>query len=83
MMLNRMMLVGCLSLVGSALMACGMTDADRLGEGSGNVVSGPPSSEDGGCTLTQGYWKNHPEAWPVTSLAPARLMWKTNLLSNQ
>jgi hypothetical protein len=22
----------------------------------------------GGCTLSQGYWKNHPEAWPVTSL---------------
>jgi hypothetical protein len=21
-----------------------------------------------GCTLTQGYWKTHPEAWPVTSL---------------
>lgn len=20
------------------------------------------------CTLTQGYWKNHPEAWPVSSL---------------
>jgi len=22
----------------------------------------------GGCTLTQGYWKNHPQAWPQTSL---------------
>ncbi len=22
----------------------------------------------GGCTLTQGYWKNHAEAWPVSSL---------------
>jgi len=22
----------------------------------------------GGCTLTQGYWKNHPNAWPVDSL---------------
>jgi hypothetical protein len=21
-----------------------------------------------GCTYTQGYWKNHPEAWPVTNL---------------
>ncbi|NVB78110.1 MAG: DUF4215 domain-containing protein [Kofleriaceae bacterium] len=27
----------------------------------------PPVSEDG-CTLTQGYWKNHPDAWPVSSL---------------
>ncbi|UJR78209.1 hypothetical protein [Sandaracinus amylolyticus] len=23
---------------------------------------------DQGCTLTQGYWKNHAEAWPVSSL---------------
>jgi hypothetical protein len=26
----------------------------------------PPEEE--GCTFTQGYWKNHEEAWPVTSL---------------
>ena len=26
-----------------------------------------PISEDD-CTLTQGYWKNHPGAWPVTSV---------------
>lgn len=26
-----------------------------------------PPPEDG-CTLTQGYWKNHADAWPVTSL---------------
>lgn len=24
--------------------------------------------EDSGCTLTQGYWKNHPSAWPVDNL---------------
>jgi len=24
--------------------------------------------EPGGCTYTPGYWKNHPEAWPVSSL---------------
>jgi cysteine-rich repeat protein len=23
---------------------------------------------DAGCTFTQGYWKNHPDAWPVSSL---------------
>src|SRR6187551_989910 len=23
---------------------------------------------DGDCTYTQGYWKNHPDAWPVASL---------------
>jgi cysteine-rich repeat protein len=25
-------------------------------------------ADDGDCTFTQGYWKNHPEAWPVASL---------------
>ncbi len=24
--------------------------------------------EEKGCTLTQGFWKNHPDAWPVSSL---------------
>jgi len=24
--------------------------------------------EEGGCHFTPGYWKNHPEAWPVTTL---------------
>jgi cysteine-rich repeat protein len=28
-----------------------------------------PITEQGDCTLTQGYWKNHPTEWPVTSLA--------------
>ncbi len=27
-----------------------------------------PCTKSGTCTLTQGYWKNHPDAWPVTSL---------------
>ncbi|WP_437334114.1 hypothetical protein [Sorangium sp. So ce394] len=67
-MLGRMVLVGCLSLVGSALAACANSDADRLGEGNGNVVVSPPTSEGDGCTLTQGYWKNHEESWPVSSL---------------
>jgi hypothetical protein len=26
------------------------------------------AQEDPGCTLTQGYWKTHPEAWPVDLL---------------
>ncbi|WP_437956885.1 hypothetical protein WME76_36770 [Sorangium sp. So ce119] len=68
MALSRMMLVGCLSLVGSALVGCGLAGADRVGEGSGNVVATPPTSEGDGCTLTQGYWKNHEESWPVSSL---------------
>ncbi|MGK3984798.1 hypothetical protein WME99_17260 [Sorangium sp. So ce136] len=68
MALNRMMLVGCLSLVGSALVGCGLAGADRLGEGNSNVVVSPPTSDGDGCTLTQGYWKNHEESWPVSSL---------------
>ncbi|WP_438024996.1 hypothetical protein [Sorangium sp. So ce233] len=68
MALSKTMLVGCLSLVGSALVGCGLAGADRVGEGSGNVVVTPPTPEGDGCTLTQGYWKNHEESWPVSSL---------------
>jgi hypothetical protein len=36
----------------------------------------------GGCTLTQGYWKNHADAWPVTSLTLGTLSYtKAQLLS--
>jgi hypothetical protein len=38
------------------LAAC--DDGDGDGDGDGGD----------GCTFTQGYWKNHPEAWPVKSL---------------
>ncbi|WP_437966628.1 hypothetical protein WMF04_44685 [Sorangium sp. So ce260] len=70
MTLSRMMLVGCLSLVGSALAGCGLGAADRLGQGSDSVVVSPPDGDgDGdGCTLTQGYWKNHEESWPTSKL---------------
>ncbi|CAN98031.1 hypothetical protein predicted by Glimmer/Critica [Sorangium cellulosum So ce56] len=68
MTLGRLVLVGCLSLVGSALVACGNGDPDRFGEGRGNVVETPPPSEGDGCTLTQGYWKNHEESWPTSKL---------------
>ena len=27
-----------------------------------------PCTQEAGCTRTQGYWKNHAEAWPVTTL---------------
>ena len=33
---------------------------------SGEQDEGSGSSGD--CTFTQGYWKNHPDAWPVSSL---------------
>jgi hypothetical protein len=31
-------------------------------------ISESTAACDGGCTLTQGYWKNHEDAWPVDSL---------------
>jgi hypothetical protein len=31
-------------------------------------ISENPITAGEDCTLTQGYWKNHPNAWPVTSL---------------
>jgi hypothetical protein len=39
------------------------------GEGGSSGGEGGSGGGSGGpCTLTQGYWKNHPDAWPVTSL---------------
>ena len=45
-------------LATSTMYAC----ADRFGS-----TENPISSDD--CTLTQGYWKNHPAQWPVSSIA--------------
>ncbi|HEX5063573.1 MAG TPA: DUF4215 domain-containing protein, partial [Kofleriaceae bacterium] len=39
----------------------GSTDESALSNKHGG-------SNSGDCTLTQGYWKNHPDAWPVVSL---------------
>ena len=41
------------------------------GCGTGTNVGTPSldtATTSSGCTLTQGYWKNHPTVWPVTSL---------------
>ncbi|HKA25557.1 MAG TPA: hypothetical protein VKF80_11305 [Candidatus Eisenbacteria bacterium] len=35
---------------------------------SGDVFGATLSPLGDNCTFTQGYWKNHPEAWPVASL---------------
>src|SRR4051812_25335402 len=42
----------------AALFAC----ADKYGSTQN------PITEQGDCTLTQGYWKNHASEWPVTSV---------------
>ena len=40
------------------------------------------SRDDLGCTFTQGYWKNHPEAWPVDTLMLGTVSYnQTELLS--
>lgn len=41
-----------------------------LGSSSSNLsgTGGDAGVQAGDCTLTQGYWKNHEEAWPVSSL---------------
>jgi hypothetical protein len=53
--------------------------AAQAGNGDGPSTPAPPSgtttTTDGGvegeegCTLTQGYWKNHTSRWPVTTLS--------------
>jgi hypothetical protein len=41
-----------------------------------------PTPTPAGCTLTQGYWKNHPEDWPVSSLQLGSVVYtKAQLLS--
>ena len=46
------------TIASSSLLACN----DQYG------TSSNPITEQGDCTLTQGYWKNHPAEWPVTSV---------------
>lgn len=52
------------------VMACAV--GDDLGRATGahsEADAGPPPEPpQQGCTYTQGYWKNHPDAWPLTSL---------------
>ncbi len=43
----------------------GDCDHDNDGDCDGDE---PDGHNDGDCTLTQGFWKNHPESWPVSSL---------------
>jgi hypothetical protein len=40
----------------------------RRSDWSGNLTVSTTPCGDDGCTLTQGYWKNHLEAWPVEGL---------------
>jgi len=45
-----------------------------------NPGPSPGTGGEQGCTYTQGYWKNHPEAWPVTSLTLGTVTYTQNQL---
>ena len=80
----------------SGLVTC--TGSTGGGNGNGNGGNGGNGSNGGsttgttgtgtiggstrGCTLTQGYWKTHPSAWPVTSLTIGGVVYtETQLLA--
>jgi uncharacterized repeat protein (TIGR01451 family) len=43
--------------------------ARKTASASITVECEPPPPPGDGCTFTQGFWKNHPEVWPVSSLS--------------
>ena len=53
------------------LASCGTGSPDGAGSEYAELTSEMTSGTGGStesCAFTQGYWKNHPEAWPVISL---------------
>jgi hypothetical protein len=44
----------------------GLIDPSKYSATHYASTKAPPASTD--CVFTQGYWKNHPEAWPVSSV---------------
>lgn len=47
---------------------CDDSSASGGNNGGGNNGGGSTPPPNDGCHFTQGYWKNHEEAWPVSSL---------------
>src|SRR6266498_1164478 len=45
-----------------------MTLADYVALGSNAIMCATLPCVGSSCTYTQGYWRTHPDAWPVTSL---------------
>jgi uncharacterized repeat protein (TIGR01451 family) len=59
------------TLSNTATVAASNESARKTGNNSASAsisVTCAPPPPSGGCTFTQGYWKTHPEAWPVSSL---------------
>jgi hypothetical protein len=65
---------------GSGSGAASGGDIDSPAPGPGKPNPYPPASDN--CSYTQGYWKNHPSAWPVSELRlGATLYTKDQLLA--
>jgi len=47
---------------------CDGGDCDHDDDGDCDGDDGGDGHEENACTYTQGFWKNHPEDWPVSSL---------------
>jgi hypothetical protein len=47
---------------------CDSGDCDHDDDGDCDGDDGGDGHEENACTYTQGFWKNHPEDWPVSSL---------------
>jgi hypothetical protein len=61
--------LGCTPHNNSSSQAVGQAAGQAAGQNGGNQCTNAPTSSSGsGCTLTQGYWKNHASAWPVQTL---------------
>jgi len=48
--------------------ACDDHDCDHDNDNDCDGDDGGDGHHEGACTFTQGFWKNHPDAWPVSSL---------------
>jgi hypothetical protein len=42
--------------------------APKPGYGDGEEGASPPLPGSTNCSFTQGFWKNHPDAWPLTEM---------------
>jgi hypothetical protein len=68
----RLVIIPALFTLALGVAACGgPSQSSSAVETAGDTAASctcEGGSGGGGCTLTQGYWKNHPQAWPVSSL---------------
>src|SRR5678810_970304 len=54
--------------IATFLLAASFGACTALDGTSSKLSGGDDAGASDDCTLTQGYWKNHPDAWPVSSL---------------